>query len=100
MTRRRAALGEHRQAILDVAAAHKATSVSLVGSVARGDDTPDSDTDFLVTFAAGTSLFDIAGLIAALEDLLNGPVDVIPRDCLEPETRQDHRAMLADEVPL
>lgn len=68
--------------------------------MARGDDTLASDTDFLVTFAPGASLFDLAGLIAALEDLLDGPVDVIPRDCLEPDTRDDHRAMLADEVPL
>jgi hypothetical protein len=47
-----AAIGEviraHREAILRVAAAHGATQVRLIGSVARGEARPDSDVDLLV----------------------------------------------------
>lgn len=38
MSRRERVLGEHHEAIRAAAAADKATSVALVGSVARGDE--------------------------------------------------------------
>ncbi len=77
MTRRDRVLVEHREAILAAAAANRATSIALVGSVARGDDGPDSDYDFVATFEPGATLFDIGGLLADLEDLLGGEVDVL-----------------------
>ena len=77
MTRRDRVLGEHRDAIVAAAAANRATSIALVGSVARGEDTADSDYDFLATFVEGASLFDVGGLQAALEDLLDAEVDLI-----------------------
>jgi predicted nucleotidyltransferase len=40
-----------REQVLDVAARHHANRVRLFGSVARGDDRPDSDIDFLVDFS-------------------------------------------------
>ena len=96
MTRRDRVLGEHRKAILDAAAANKATSIALVGSVARGEDTSRSDYDFLANFAEGTSLFDHAGLELALEDLLGAEVDVISRGGL----KSKHAGILADAIPL
>ncbi len=65
MSRRERVLGEHREAIRAAAAANKADSIALVCSVARGDDTDDSDYDFLVTFNEDASLFDQAGLRAS-----------------------------------
>ena len=96
MTRRDRVLGEHRDAILAAAAANKATSIALVGSVARGEDTSHSDYDFLANFADGASLFDHAGLELALEDLLGAEVDVISRGGLKPK----HAGILADAIPL
>ena len=96
MTRRERVLGEHRTAIKAAAAANKATSIALVGSVARGDDGPDSDYDFLATFAKGASLFDHAGLELDLEDLLGTAVDVISRGGL----KSKHADILADAIPL
>ena len=96
MTRRDLVLGEHREAILAAAAANKATSIALVGSVARGDDGPDSDYDFLATFAPGADLFDIGGVLAAIEDLLDGEVDVLDAGGLKPR----HAEVLADAIPL
>lgn len=96
MTRRDRILGEHRDAILAAAAANKATSIALVGSVARGEDTSRSDYDFLANFAEGASLFDHAGLELALEDLLGAEVDVISRGGLKPK----HAGIIADAIPL
>lgn len=100
MSRRELVLGEHREAIRAVATANKATSIALVGSVARGDDEPDSDYDFLVTFNEDTSLFDLAGLRLDLKELLGCHVDVISVGGLKPDKREGHRAMLAEAIPL
>lgn len=56
---------------------HKATEIALVGSVARADDGPDSDVDFLATFAPGATLFDRSRLLGALRELLGVKVDVL-----------------------
>ena len=96
MTRRDSVLREHRDAILAAAAANKATSIALVGSVARGEDTAHSDYDFLANFAEGASLFDHAGLELALEDLLGAEVDVVSRGGLKAK----HGGILADAIPL
>ena len=40
---------EHRDEILRLASIHGAGNVLLFGSVARGEDTPESDVDFLVS---------------------------------------------------
>ena len=77
MSRRDLVLGERWEAVLAAAAANRATEISLVGSTARGTDTPDSDVDFLVRFAPGASLLDLSRLQGALEDLLGCRVDVI-----------------------
>ena len=89
-------LGTHRDAIVATAAANKATEIALVGSVARGEDGPDSDYDFVATFEPGTSLFDHAGLELALEDILCAHVDVSSRGGLKPK----HAQMLAEAIPL
>lgn len=96
MTRRDRVLGEHRDAIVAAAAANKATSIALVGSVARAEDTADSDYDFLADFAEGASLFDHAGLELDLEDLLGAEVDVISRGGL----KSKHAGIVADAIPL
>ncbi|GAA5171640.1 hypothetical protein GCM10023321_70450 [Pseudonocardia eucalypti] len=49
----------------------------VFGSVARGDDRPDSDLDLLVELAPGASFADIIGLDDDLSALLGCPVDVV-----------------------
>lgn len=65
------------EAIRAIAARHKGLNIAVFGSVARGEDRPDSDVDFLVTFDKGTSLLDLVGLQDSLEEFLKMPVDVI-----------------------
>lgn len=77
----------HRSEIRAVAEAHGATSISLFGSVARGEARSSSDLDFVVDVRQGTSLFDLARLRAALIDLLGTDVDVVPVNGLDDEIR-------------
>ena len=95
MTRRDRVLGEHRESIVAAAAANKATSIALVGSVARAEDTGDSDYDFVVTFAKGASLLDLAHLELALEEMLGVDVDVISTGSLEPKHADMFREAIA-----
>lgn len=70
-------LQANSEAIKAIAARHKGLKIAVFGSVARGEDGPDSDVDFLVTFDKGTSLLDLVGLQDSLEEFLKMPVDVI-----------------------
>jgi predicted nucleotidyltransferase len=67
---------EKREEILQIAAKHGAYNVRLFGSVARGEAGPESDVDFLIEMEEGRSLFDLADLLADLQDLLNCKVDI------------------------
>jgi hypothetical protein len=69
-------LVEHRERILAIAREHRATNIHVFGSVARGDDTPESDVDLLVEFLPPLSLLTRVGLIDDLESELGVSVDV------------------------
>ena len=86
----------HRERIKALAAKRKAESIALIGSVARGDATDDSDYDFLVAFRKGASLFDLAGLQHDLAELLGRETDVVSRGAL---TARNDR-MLEDAITL
>lgn len=66
-----------REQVIAVAARHHAHRVRLFGSVARGDDRPDSDIDLLVDFDQNSSLFDLMRMTLELGELLGCPVDVV-----------------------
>ena len=78
----------HRDEIRAIASRHRALSVSVFGSVARGDDGPDSDIDFLVEFAPGASLLDLMRIQDDLEALLGGHIDVVSAGGLK--ARDEH----------
>jgi predicted nucleotidyltransferase len=68
----------HREEILKIMGRYpRLSNLRIVGSVARGEDTEDSDVDFLVDLASGATLFELGGLHEDLEELLGIPVDVI-----------------------
>ncbi len=71
-------LNAHRKEILEILARYPMISnLRVVGSVARGEDTNDSDIDFLVDTGPETTLFDLGGLHEDLEELLGASVDII-----------------------
>ena len=88
-------LKENSEAIKAIAARHKGLKIAVFGSVARGDDGPDSDIDFLVTFDKGTSLLDLVRLQDALEEFLKISVDVISIGGLKPRDHQIREEALA-----
>jgi uncharacterized protein len=76
---------KHRQDLVTTAANHGITNVRLFGSVARGEDRPDSDVDLLVDMPAGIGLLGIGRARADLEKILGAPIDLIPADALKPD---------------
>jgi uncharacterized protein len=70
-------LKENRQEIVRLADHYGAINLRIFGSVARGDDGPDSDIDFLVDAGPRRAPFFPAGLKEALENLLKHRVDIV-----------------------
>jgi hypothetical protein len=77
-----------RDVILRIAARHGASQVRLIGSVARGQERPDSDIDLLVTWREDTSLLDQAALTLELERLLGRKVDIASDGWVKPSIRE------------
>ena len=80
---------EHRDAVLTISARNHATNVRLFGSVVRGEDSPDSDVDFLVEFSDDAHPLDILALGCELEDELGVKVDVCTPKGLRPNAKQE-----------
>ena len=85
-----------REQVLAVAARHHASRVRLFGSVARGEEGPDSDIDLLVDFSQDSSLFDLMRMTRELEELLGHPVDVVSAGGLKDRDRH----ILSESVDL
>ena len=88
---------ERRDEILRVAACHGAGNVRLFGSVARGEDTLESDVDLLVDVTGDTTPWFPGSLVADLERLLGQRVQVVIRRSLSPLIRDN---VLREAVPL
>jgi predicted nucleotidyltransferase len=63
--------------ILAAAQRRRLSEVRVFGSVARGQAGPGSDVDLLVRPAPDSSLFDLAGFMADVEQVLGIGVDVV-----------------------
>lgn len=83
------ALAIHRETILRVIEANRATNPRVFGSVLRGDDAETSDLDILVDPDADMSLFDLGAIHFELNRLLGVPVDIVTPASLPARTR-DH----------
>jgi uncharacterized protein len=64
-------------------------SLSIFGSVARGQAHKNSDVDILVDFERPVGLFEFARLKMYLEDILEHPVDLVTPEALRQEFRED-----------
>lgn len=70
-----------REHIVALARMHGVRTVRLFGSVARGEDRPTSDIDFLIELEPDRSLLDAIGFENDLADLFGRKVEVVPVSC-------------------
>lgn len=78
-----------KSAIDRLGAQYGARRIRVFGSVARGEERPDSDVDFLVEFDRGYDLFaQRLPFARQLESLLGRPVEVIPEHELNRHIRE------------
>ena len=75
-------LERNRDAVRRIARQHGASSISIFGSVARGEAGASSDIDFLVEAGPDASPWFPAGLIVDLEELLGCSVHVVTKNAL------------------
>lgn len=87
----------HRDEIKAIVARHHGRSVAIFGSVARGDEGPGSDIDFLVELTPGTRPFEILSIGVELEEALGVKVDVGTPELLRDRLRGE---VLAEAVAL
>ncbi len=90
-------LNAHREAIRAIVAAHRASNPRVFGSVARGEDTEESDIDILIDPTPKTSLFDIGGIQYGISELLGVSVDVVTSNALPDKFRN---RVLEEAVPI
>ena len=84
--------------ILSLASRYGARRIRVFGSVARGEEHPNSDIDFLVDFPSGYNLFtQRLPLTQSLAELLDRKVELIPEHELNRHIRQ---RVMAEAVEL
>ena len=83
------AIHAKRDEVRRLARRYNGRAVYVFGSCARREETPDSDIDFLVDFAPGTTLFGMAGLQDGLQALFNRSVDLITEKSLKRDSFGD-----------
>ena len=66
---------------------HNVTNLRVFGSVARGEDRPDSDVDLLVDLPPDMGLLGLGRVQAELETILGTKVDLVPASDLKPAVR-------------
>jgi len=78
-----------KDAIAALSNEYGARRIRVFGSVARGEERPDSDVDFLVDFPRGYDLFaQRLPLTERLADLLKRPVELVPEHELSRHLRE------------
>lgn len=76
---------------------YRVNSLGVFGSYVRGEQTPKSDLDVLVTFSEAPDLIEFIGLENDLSDLLGIKVDLVMKSALKPIIG---KRILAEVVPL
>lgn len=74
----------HRIELQAVLARYGLSNARVFGSVARGEDGPESDVDLLVDVPEAVGLVTLGRCQADLERLLGAPVDLVPAGDLKP----------------
>ena len=89
-----------RARLISVLRQHGVRRAGVFGSFARGEQTPTSDVDLLIEPDATATLFTLAGLEMALEEVLGRPVDLITFNALETSARQRLRERILHDLEM
>lgn len=73
------------------------SNIRIFGSVARGDDRPDSDVDMLVDLREPVGLIGLARIEEAFSDIIGRHVEIVPTFALRSDAS---RTLLRNAVPL
>jgi predicted nucleotidyltransferase/DNA-binding XRE family transcriptional regulator len=76
-----------RRQLIAAAATLDVTNLRVFGSVARGEDRPDSDVDLLADLPPGMGLLGLGRVQEKLEAIIGSPVDLVPAADLKPAVR-------------
>lgn len=90
-------LRKHRKQVQQRLTAHGLSNARVFGSVARGEDTVDSDIDLLVAVSPDVGLLGLARCQSELESLLEASVDLVPAGDMKPGVAD---SVLTDVVAL
>ena len=90
-------LREKREDIMRIAESNGARNLKVFGSVARGEEGPESDIDFMVEMEPGRNLLDMGRLLMDLQDFLGCKVDIVEPEGLHWYVR---KKVLGEAVPL
>jgi predicted nucleotidyltransferase len=80
-------LHRRRDTVLAIAARHGVSKIRLFGSVARGEERPDSDIDLLIDLDESRGIEDYLSFAEELESLLARRVEVVIDRSLSPHFR-------------
>lgn len=75
------------QKLVEICRAHGARRVGVFGSVARGEERPDSDLDLVVRFKKPKGLLAIIRLERELSEALGRRVDLLTEGAISPYIR-------------
>ncbi|MGQ4872692.1 MAG: nucleotidyltransferase family protein [Promethearchaeia archaeon] len=68
---------------------YKVKKLGIFGSFIKDEQHEDSDIDILVEFEKEADLFDFTGLGIYLEEKLNSHVDLIPKNAIKKELKDE-----------
>ena len=88
---------EKKAEIVRLAEKRGCRNIRVFGSVATGENRPDSDVDFLVDLEPGRTIFDLAGFLGDVRDLLGTEIDVVESRSIHPYIRD---RVLAEAIRL
>ena len=92
-------LRKYKAAIIKLANMYRIEpdSIRVFGSVARGEESENSDIDFLVRTMPNCGVLKIGGFYVGLEDLLHCKVDIVNEKSISPYLKN---SILASATPL
>ncbi|MEK6747071.1 MAG: nucleotidyltransferase family protein [Rickettsiales bacterium] len=88
---------EYKPQILELAKKHGVENIRVFGSIARGDADEKSDIDFLCHLPKGSTIWEMAGMLYDLEEMLHTKIDLVSDTNLRPRVAN---TILNEAIPL